>query len=314
MLAVTTDAPDSSAARMSDRAGSIPPITSITTSTSPRRDQCLGVGGEELARDVDARGPVDPAYGDADQLEGRPDAGDEVAGLLGEQARHLAADDAAAEQGDANGLCSSSRLPAFRPRVETPLDECPSFAERADLRRRIRHARCHPSQHLQPQQILLRLAAYDSAAWPSRHRDDGGARHMVVGVGEATGSRRRSPARRAGRPARRRTGRNSSLTTMSPDSQCLPTTRDKHRRGLGPAGGERAGEVGVVQRGSDVVAHPAVDGDVEPARSGVQRHRLDRSDLVEGERRRARRSRGPARSTGAGRRCRAPGTRARRSR
>ena len=81
-------------------------------------------------------------------------------------------------------------------------------------------------------------------------------------------------------------GRNSSLTTMSPDSQCLPTILRQDRCRLRGAGGERAGVVGVVQRGTDVVAHPAVDGDVAAGRPSVERDVLRRADLVQRERRR----------------------------
>ena len=83
------------------------------------------------------------------------------------------------------------------------------------------------------------------------------------------------------------------MTTMSPDSQCLP---DHPRQApAGPRSCERRACRRSRRRTArpDVVAHPAVDGDVEPARSSVQRDRLDRADLVQRERRRA--GDGPAR-------------------
>ena len=57
--------------------------------------------------------------------------------------------------------------------------------------------------------------------------------------------------------------------------------------------------LGVVERGADVVAHPAVDADVAAARCR-SRHVLDRADLVEGDACPARRSPGRARPTSRG--------------
>ena len=79
-------------------------------------------------------------------------------------------------------------------------------------------------------------------------------------------------------------GRNSSLTTMSPLSQCLPTTRASTGGGVAePRLASGAGVVGVVERGADVVAHPAVDGDVGARSAAVELDRLDGADLVERE-------------------------------
>ena len=78
-------------------------------------------------------------------------------------------------------------------------------------------------------------------------------------------------------------GRNSSRTRMSPPSQCLPTTRARAGGAVRAAGGQGGGVLRGVQGGADVVAHPAVDRDVEPARAAVQLHRLDRADPVERE-------------------------------
>ena len=88
-------------------------------------------------------------------------------------------------------------------------------------------------------------------------------------------------------PARTSPGRYSSLTTMSPLSQCLPTTRDRTGRYAGRARGQRAGVVGVVERGPHVVAHAAVDGDVGAGQAAVQLDHLHGADLVERERGRA---------------------------
>ena len=103
MLAVTTQAPLSRADRISARAGSMPPITSMTTSTSSRATSAGRVGGQQPVGHVDLAGRVEAAYGDADQLDRRADPGREVTGLLLEQADHLGADRPAAEDGDLEG-------------------------------------------------------------------------------------------------------------------------------------------------------------------------------------------------------------------
>ena len=74
---------------------------------------------------------------------------------------------------------------------------------------------------------------------------------------------------------------------MSPASQCLPTTRARTGGALRGPRGERAGVVRVVQRGADVVAHPAVDRDVGAPGAAVEGDLLDRADLVDGAHRRA---------------------------
>ena len=54
---------------------------------------------EEQAGDLDLTRRVEPAYGDAGQLDRCTDAGLEVAGLLTEQPHHLGADRATAQHG-----------------------------------------------------------------------------------------------------------------------------------------------------------------------------------------------------------------------
>ena len=90
------------ARRIRPRAGSMPPITSMTTSA--RVDQLVGVGGEERGVDghVGAR-PLRPAHGDADQLERGAHPGGEVVGVLDEPGGDGGPDDTAAEQRDAQG-------------------------------------------------------------------------------------------------------------------------------------------------------------------------------------------------------------------
>ena len=61
LLAVTTDAPCSRAARISERAGSIPPMTSIDQVDVVAADQRVGVGGEQVGVDRRPAGPARPA-------------------------------------------------------------------------------------------------------------------------------------------------------------------------------------------------------------------------------------------------------------
>ena len=88
----------------------------------------------------------------------------------------------------------------------------------------------------------------------------------------------------------------------------------EHRRRVGAAAGQGAGVVGVVERGADVVAHAAVDGDVGAAGAAVERDLLDRADLVDRAHRRADDRPAGLDARAAVRRCRARGTRGRRSR
>ena len=94
--------PDPSAARISVRAGSMPPITSTTTSTSVAGHQRLGVGGEQLGGQVGVALEAQAAYGDADELDRGADPGGQVVGLLVDQAGHLGTHDPAAQQGYAD--------------------------------------------------------------------------------------------------------------------------------------------------------------------------------------------------------------------
>ena len=126
-------------------------------------------------------------------------------------------------------------------------------------------------------------------------RPPAGARVVVVGGHRAAvrpGSRAPRPGRRAGG---RRAGTRRGRRCHRPGSPC-PTTRVSTVRARG-AVGDRARVVGVVQRGPDVVAHPAVDRHVGADRPAVQRDRLDRPTVVERCRSTGRRWPGRVRST-----------------
>src|SRR5699024_1915676 len=54
----------------------------------------------------------------------------------------------------------------------------------------------------------------------------------------------------------------------------------QHGSGLRTTGNDPAVVGRVVQRGADIVAHPAVDADVAPVRTTIEVHVLDGADLV----------------------------------
>ena len=146
------------------------------------------VGREQVAGDAGTwvRQPPD---GDAGHLELRAGPGGQFVGLLAQQPRDLRADDAAAQQ-----------------------------------RHLKRLAIWLQSSDVQSQQIVIVSRRTISRAAPSRTATTRRARQVVVVAGQG-------PAVRPGRghreqvAGRRSAGRWQSLTTMSPLSQCRPTTR-----------------------------------------------------------------------------------------
>ena len=137
------------------------------------------------------------------------------------------------------------------------------------------------------QQVVLGLAAHDQPRRsPPRDRDDRRPRHVVVVAGHraAVGAGRRRP--RSGRPGRRR------RAATRRGRRCRRSRSACRRRGPAPArrrerpGGQQAGVVGVVERGADVVAHAAVDGDVGRGSPPSSVDLLDGADLVERDGRR----------------------------
>ena len=229
----------------------------------------------------------------------RADAGGEVVGLLVQQPGDLGADDAAAQQGHLHGLVVGSAHSS-----RTIL--APGSGRRVSPVSAARLGRaCGPdsrwrSAEVGGQQVVQRLPAYDDPGLAVLDRDHRRPAGRGCSCWPSSGSRRRCPGTATRSPGATSPGRNSSLTTMSPASQCLPTSRVISGRGVGGAVGEGARVVGVVQRGADVVAHPAVDGDIGAHRAAVELDGLDRADLVDACTPPARRSRGRARSRAAG--------------
>ena len=262
------------------RAGSMPPITSMTTSTPEATSPAASVVSR-WAGHVDLAARVEAAYGDADQLDRRPHPGLEVGGLLGEQPHHLAADRAAAQQADAHGAARRARRGVLGHRVHCSRSSAGSAAV----------GRCGWSQHcprpsaadgtdVGGQQVLDGLTAYDDAGRAAADRHHRRAQGVVVVAGHR-------PAVGAG------AGHGQQVARGDVAGQELVLDQDvaglavlahdapEHDRGVGGARGQGGGVVGVVQRGADVVAHPAVDRDVGAHRAAVERDLLDGADLVE---------------------------------
>ena len=84
-------------------------------------DEAGGVRGEQLVRHVEAALPLEPAHGDAGELERRTDPLGELGRVAGEQARDLGAHDTAAQESDPQGSleagCTAGRRNAHRARV-----------------------------------------------------------------------------------------------------------------------------------------------------------------------------------------------------
>ena len=280
----------------------MPPITSTTTSTSVAVTSASASVVNSSAGTSTSRCSLGPADGDADQLDGRADARREVVGLLVQQPRRPGCRRPAAEQRQLSGRADArhhgspfDRRPSalhLRHRAASH-DTCPVRSR--DVRRVL-----GASADVGGEQVVLGLPAQDERRDRRRAPRPPGGAARGCSCWPSTGSRHRCPARRAGRRARRRRAANSSLTTMSPASQCLPTTRPSSGAASERRDGERAAVVGVVESGADVVAHAAVDRDVGAHGAGVE------LDLLDGARPRrpctwpVRRSRDRARSTGVG--------------
>ena len=96
---MTTDLPAFSASSSHVRTGSMPPITSTTTSTSGR---VTSADASVVSSSAQLGVPVRAAHGHPDQLDGRAHPGREIGGLLAQQPHDLAPDRAAAEHRDAD--------------------------------------------------------------------------------------------------------------------------------------------------------------------------------------------------------------------
>ena len=236
-------------------------------------DQPRGVGGQQPLGDLDLARRVEPAYGDTDELDRGAHPGRQVAGLLLQQPHHLRADRAAAQHRDLE----------------------PSVAHSS-----------HP--YVGCEQVVQSLAADDDARRPVPHRDHRRPERVVVvgGHGAAVGAGAGDRDQVAGADV---AGQELVLDHDVAGLAVLADDPGQDRRCVGAAAGQGARVVGVVEGGADVVAHPAVDGDIGARSAAVELDLLDRADRVDRAHRRA--DDRPARldrEPGL-RRCRARGTR-----
>ena len=205
LFAVTTDLPRFSAGSSSVRAGSMPPITSTTTSMSARSTSAVGVGGEQR-RPARPGCRCGPAHRDPGQLERRADPGGEVVGLLVEQADHLRADDAAAQQRDPQRrrrtiTPNTSQTTTDDAATSVGHDRAAALAGRRQQQDQHREHHDQPGaglqppghqRHVQPQQVVLGLPAHDHPGLAVADRDHRRARQRGCSCSP-------SPAVRAGR-------------------------------------------------------------------------------------------------------------------
>ena len=175
------------------------------------------------------------------------------------QAEHLAADGAAAQQRDLQGLAH----------------------ERAPHRQVREHG-------VQGEHVGQRLPADDLGRGAVLHRDDRRLEQVVVvarhrpAVGPGGGDGEQVARCDVGGQPEVAHQDVAALAVLADDAA-------QGRRGVGAAVGQHARVAGVVEGGADVVAHPAVHGDVVAHQRGARRaagaepDRLDRADLVEGD-------------------------------
>ena len=93
---------------ISSRAGSMPPMTSTTRSTSGSATTVVRVVGEQRGIDLDVAAARQVAHGDADDLELDAGARLDLLRLLGDELDERRADVAAPEHPDANCVARPS--------------------------------------------------------------------------------------------------------------------------------------------------------------------------------------------------------------
>ena len=271
------------------RAGSMPPMTSTTTSARSTSDSA-SVGQQRPVDDGVALG-VDVAHRDPDQLERRADPGGEVVGLRREQPHDLRADDAAAEDGDAQGRVGGHGrghgTASGRIGRERPQDRGASAGRRAARSGRWSAGSAGrsggASALVEREQVVLGLAAHEHARRRRRRpRPPAGAGR---GCSWTPSTARRRPSRRprAGRPrARRRAAAPRARRCRRSRSACRRRARAPASALAQPADDLRV-VLRAVQGRADVVAHPAVDRHVGAGAAVVDPDGLDGADRVQRE-------------------------------
>ena len=233
----------------------MPPMTSTTTSARSTSDSASAVSS---ARSTTAsRSASTSRTATPTSSRRRTDARAPGRRLRREQPHHLRADDAAAEDGDAQGRVgghgrghgtASSRIGRERPQ-DRGASRLSGRAVRAVGR----------SAEVERQQVVLGLAADEHPRRRRRRRRPPAGAARGCSWTPSTARRRPSPATASRSPARTSAGSWTSCTTMSPLSQCLPTTRASTVAGVRQPADDLRVVLRAVQGGADVVAHAAVD-------------------------------------------------------
>src|SRR5262245_34491761 len=134
------------------------------------------------------------------------------------------------------------------------------------------------SADIEGEEVIFGLPSYDQPGLPVVHRDHRRSRYVVVVAGHAAticagaGYREKISWPHVGR-------QELILHQDVPGLAVLSHHASQQRAGLGRPAGESGAVRGVVQRGADVVAHPAVHAHVRADAVDI----LDRADLVQGE-------------------------------
>ena len=203
-------------------------------------DERLGVGGEQLGREVGVALRARVAHRDADELDARADALRELVAVLEQQAAPPATPTEPAPRRPTRMVAVLDH--AGVPSVERSIGSGSSPASRASR-----------SASVSPRTI--------TRASPSRTATTGGPAEVVVVARErpAVGAGRRHGEQVAGRDvARQVVGVDDDVARLA------VLAGDAHERGRGVRHPRRDARrvVGAVERGAGVVAHAAVDRDV----------------------------------------------------
>ena len=206
---MTTGLPPFSAASISDLAGSMPPITSTTMSTSGRvTSACASAVSSARSIPAARRCPT-------------------------RRTAIPASSSRAPTRRARSSACSVSSRATSDPTTPQP--------SRATLQASGDGSRLAEVTRRPGEQVVQGLRGGRSVrAAPARDRDHGRARRRGCSCWPATGSRRRWRRTASRSPGARSDGRYACRTTMSPLSQCLPTTRDSIGGAADGAGGQRA--------------------------------------------------------------------------
>src|SRR5699024_512400 len=136
------------------------------------------------------------------------------------------------------------------------------------------------SAEVEGEEVVLGLRPHDEPGLPVPHGQHARPRHEVVVGGH------RPPVRAGGRDGEQVTGGDvvGQQDVTHDDVPALAVLADDAGDDggrLAAAAGDDGGVLGVVEGGADVVAHPAVDGDVVALAAVVEGDRFDGADPVE---------------------------------